>query len=321
MQKILVTGAEGFTGAHLVRKLKTSGFQVVAGVWNRARKLAYEKNSTKALVCDVTDAISVARVVASVKPDAVIHLAGPSQSAAANDEPLLAYQSIVSGWANVLDAVRRGVPRARCLMVSASDVYGSNLANGSAVSESTNPEPDTTFGSMKWAAEQIAATFHRDYHLDVMIARPFQFVGSGQPDDSFWRQACAACIGGSNASEMECAWPSASDKFDVMSVSDVVAAYQCILENGKPNETYNVCSGSMTSFGDVWSNWAAASGGSTVAPQSSNSDQPACSGVNLCGSNSKLTALGWKASSSLDEAWESLAAEVKEAGVSSQSRR
>ncbi|MGE3182176.1 MAG: NAD-dependent epimerase/dehydratase family protein [Phycisphaerae bacterium] len=316
MQKILVTGAEGFTGAHLVRKLKTSGYQVVAGVWNRARKLAYEKNSTKALVCDVTDAISVARVVASVKPDAVVHLAGPSQSNAAIDEPLLAYQGIVSAWANLLDAVRRSAPRARCLMVSASDVYGSQFANGTPIAENVSPEPDCTFGSMKWAAEQIAATFHREHHLDVMVARPFQFVGAGQPEDSFWRQACDGFVHGLSTTSGECAWPTAGDGFDILSVADVVSGYQCILENGKPNEAYNVCSGTMKTFGDIWNGWSASAGQSVQMPGCDNNTQPQCPGANLIGSNAKLRACGWTPTASIADAWQALQADVKAAAVS-----
>ena len=110
MRTLFVTGAEGFTGRHLVEYLRRRGYEVVGGVRNRARKLALERRQGKAVVCDVSDAITVARAIASVKPDGIIHLAGTARAHEAAVEPLVAYQSIVTGWANVLDAVRRIVP-------------------------------------------------------------------------------------------------------------------------------------------------------------------------------------------------------------------
>ena len=99
MRNVLVTGAEGFAGTHLIEFLRGRGVDVVAGVRNRGRKLALERRVGKALVCDVSDAINVARVVAGVKPDGIIHLAGCSRPFSASCEPLEAYQSIVKACA------------------------------------------------------------------------------------------------------------------------------------------------------------------------------------------------------------------------------
>jgi nucleoside-diphosphate-sugar epimerase len=184
VQTVFVTGAEGFVGSHVIRLLAQNGREVVAGVRNRARKLAYERRGVKAIVCDVADAINVARVIASVRPGGIIHLAGMSVADEANNDPLLAYQSIVTAWANVLDAVRRIAPRTNVVMASASDVYGDGASGGRPISESTPCRPNTTFGSLKRDAESIAHTFFRDYHLNVIIARPFGYVGPGQAETS-----------------------------------------------------------------------------------------------------------------------------------------
>ena len=178
MQTVFVTGAEGFAGSHVFELLRRSGYDAVAGVRNRARKLAYERQGCKALVCDVSDAINVARVVASVRPDAVVHLAGLAHPADAAADPLLGYQSIVTAWANILDAVRRTVPRAHVVLASACDVYGDAGRDGQPLSETTSAKPISTFGSLKRTAESIAHTFFRDYHLNITIARPFHYTGA-----------------------------------------------------------------------------------------------------------------------------------------------
>ena len=244
MKTVLITGADGFAGGALLEHLRQQGYSVVAGVRNRARKLAYEQRLIKSLVCEVGDAINVARVVAAVKPDWIVHLAGTSRPAAANAEPLTAYQSVVSAWANVLDAARRAVPRARILMVSACDVYGNLGTLDQPLRETDGPAAITTFGSLKVTAEQVARTFFKNYHLDIMIARPFHHTGPGQSNQFFFG-AAAQRIAEWNALHdgMELALPDLDCRRDLTHVKDVAEAYEALLTNGRPNEIYNVCSG------------------------------------------------------------------------------
>ncbi len=244
MQALFVTGAEGAVGQRLVRRLKASGHDVTCGVRNRARKLAYEREQFKALVCDVADSINVARAVAVVRPDGVVHLAGPSDPAVAKDDPLLAYQTIVSAWANVLDAVRRTVPRARVVLVSAADVYGTAKPGSPPFVESAPPRPTSAFGELKAAAESIAQTYHREYHLNISIARPFRYLGAGVPA----RGEVPRWLGQLHRWDTTLNGPSlrvedGEDVYDWLHVDDVVTAYEAILHRGQPNATYNVCGG------------------------------------------------------------------------------
>lgn len=244
MKTFFVTGADGFTGRHLVQHLKQSGHEAVGGVRNRARKLAFERQFGKALVCDVSDAISVARAVASVKPDAVIHLAGTSQPAEAAEEPLLAYQSIVSAWANVLDAVRRAVPRARVVLASACEVYGRACDGQSPVTENTAAQPVDAFGSLKAAAEAIARTFFLNCHLDITIVRPFHYIGPGLPEGSYFGAVARRLADGDTApGRQELSLPDLHCRRDLLHVLDVVEAYARVAADGKPNQTYNICAG------------------------------------------------------------------------------
>lgn len=242
MKKYFVTGCEGFTGKHLVAQLTRRGHSVVGGVRNRARKLSFEKQYGKSLVCDVSDAISVARAVASVKPDVVIHLAGTSQPTYANEEPLTAYQSIVSGWANVLDAVRRTVPRAKALMVSSSDVYGCVCTPQQCANEQTPIHPCDTFGSLKAAAESIAQTFYLNYHLDITIARPFTVIGPGLPEGFFFGSLAKRAAESNQSGGMSWSLPDLDSIRDVTDVRDVVDALERLCETGKPDCAYNICS-------------------------------------------------------------------------------
>jgi len=243
VRTVLITGAEGFAGSHVLAHLRSRGYEAVAGVRNRARKLALERQNMRALVCDVTDAINVARVVAGVRPEGIIHLAGIARPADAADEPLLAYQSIVTAWANILDAVRRTVPRAHIVLASACDVYGDAGADGAALSETRAPQPVSTFGSLKRTAENIAHTFYRDYHLNITIARPFHYLGRGQPARFFFGAVAQQLASWDGSGGRALALPDLSCQRDLLHVEDVATGYVRLLEDGRPNEVYNICSG------------------------------------------------------------------------------
>lgn len=300
MQNVLVTGAEGFAGTALTRLLSANGCSVTGGVRNRARKLAFEKQFGKALVCDVSDAINVARVVASVKPSAIVHLAGSSSAAIADEDPLTAYQSTVSGWANVLDAVRRSVPRCRVLLISGAEVYGS-ACNDSPVSEETRPQPTTTLGSMKETAESVAHTFHKNYHLDVVIARPFSYTGPNQPATFFFGSVAEKLAHWDSTTGDELRLPDLNCRRDVLHVDDVASAYETLLKHGQPNQTYNVCSGQSVAVRDVVQWMVSASGRSIRLCDDGGSGRP-----NTCGSNQKLRSLGWSPRQTAQQAAEQL---------------
>lgn len=308
MRTLFITGAEGFTGKHFFQFMRRRGYEVVAGVRNRARKLAFEKKYGRALVCDVSDPIDVARAIASVKPDGIAHLAGPSSPAAASAEPLTAYQGIVTAWANVLDAVRRIVPRSRVMLVSACEVYGNAGADGRPIKETTPVQPVNTFGSLKAAAESIAQTFYLNYHLNLSIARPFHYIGEGQ-SDSFFFANVARRLATADASldGQQIELPDLNLRRDILHVMDAVQGLCDVLEEGRPNEVYNICSGQTRTVREIVEAIAKAAGRNV---QFVNAAQEGDTAITcLCGDNTKLREeFGWRPDCTFEQAVQSLVA-------------
>ncbi|MBL8878157.1 MAG: GDP-mannose 4,6-dehydratase [Phycisphaerales bacterium] len=305
MKTIFVTGAEGFVGSHLVQLFRQRGFDVVAGVRNRARKLTLEKRFGKTLVCDVSDAINVARAVASIRPDGVIHLAATSQAYDAINEPLTAYQSTVTAWANVLEAVRRSVPRSRVLFVSTCDVFGNAGRDGQPLSETTPCAPINTYGSLRYAAEDIAHTFFKNYHLNVSIARPFYHTGPGQPANFFYGAVAQRLATWDPATQgTEFTLPDLNLKRDLLHVHDVISAYERILVDGKPNETYHVASGQALTVREIVQTMIRVAGQPLkLIEQSVDSTTDGETIACLCGDSTKLrTELNWQPKMSWEDA-------------------
>jgi GDP-4-dehydro-6-deoxy-D-mannose reductase len=288
---VFVTGAEGFTGRHLSTLLKQRGYEVVGGVRNRARKLAYEKQFGKSIVCEVSDAINVARAIASVRPDAVVHLAGPSQEQAATDDPLTAYQSTVTAWANILDGVRRSVPRAKVVLASSWEVYG-DASNGNPCVETMPCKPTNALGGFKANAEAVAGTYYRNYHLNISIARAFPYVGAGMSEISFFGDLARRIQTGGETLRVA-HW---SSNWDLLGVSDVVEAYAKLLDDGKPNEIYNICSGK------TWNIEQAAQQIAGATRANIRFEAGEGSATTLCGNNTKLRQLGWEPKQSIEAA-------------------
>jgi GDP-4-dehydro-6-deoxy-D-mannose reductase len=316
VQTVFVTGAEGFAGGHVFELLRRSGYDAVGGVRNRARKLAYERQGCKALVCDVSDAINVARAIASVRPDAVIHLAGLAHPVDAANDPLLGYQSIVTAWANVLDADRRTVPRARVVLASACDVYGDAGRDGHPLSETSPAKPINTFGSLKRTAESIAHTFFRDYHLNITIARPFHYTGAHQSERFFLgsiaRQLVDWAPSGNGhefrAFDLAC-------RRDILHVQDLATAYLRLLEDGRPNETYNICSGQALTCREIVSALAAQFGHQVELAEEPVADNDGHIHA-LCGDGTKLRQeLGWTPTHSVQDALHELVAGYRTTAV------
>ncbi len=312
MPTVLITGAGGYAGGRLLEHLRKQGAEVVAGVRNRPRKLAFERQGIRSLVCDVADAINVARVIAVVRPDAIVHLAGVSVASDAAREPLEAYHSTVNSWAYVLDGVRRAAPRTRVLLVSAADVYGCGGDDGRMLREDTPFAPLTLFGSLKALAEQVWQMLFREYHLNASVARPFAYTGPGQPRKFPFADLAgrmAECGVGSIAAPPN--WDP-RHRCDVLHIDDVVAAYERILWNGRPGEVYNVATGTPQLLGDLADELTSLSGvrceQADVEPSKAGR-RVAC----LSGDASKLrTDCGWTptrtASDAIRELWQACAA-------------
>ncbi|MBN2865410.1 MAG: GDP-mannose 4,6-dehydratase [Thiotrichales bacterium] len=168
--RVLVTGIDSFTGQHLKQHLEQSGFCV----FGTCRK---PPASTADFVCDITNKNAIAQVLATTRPGYVIHLAGISFVGHPVVEDF--YRVNVLGTQNLLDAlVESGLVLNKVVLASSATVYGNQ---GLAVlDESICPMPANHYGISKLAMEHLARTYFAK--LPIIVTRPFNYVGVGQPE-------------------------------------------------------------------------------------------------------------------------------------------
>ena len=253
--RVLVTGIGGFAGPVVAGALRGAGHEVLgltqAGP-TPSRLAALALPAAALHVGDITDAASLGRLVATTRPDGVVHLAGLTFVPAAERDPAEAYRVNVGGLLALLAAVRAEAPRARVLAVGSGDAYGAVERSELPVREETPFRPVTVYGASKAAADLAAAQWARAYGLHIVRARPFNHTGPGQ-EAAFVCSALARQVAAIEAGTQEPVLRvgNVDPVRDFSDVRDVAAGYVALLERGRAGEAYNLCSGSGSSIAEV----------------------------------------------------------------------
>lgn len=225
--RVLVTGAAGFVGQHLVPCLATAGHQV----------LALEPG------IDVAHAAALRGAVAKAAPDAIVHLAARSSVADSLREPLAHWRTNLLGACALIDAVRHETPRARVLLVGSSQAYGTAPAGAAPFDEGAPLAPRSPYDLTKACADLLGAQAAAE-GLAIVRPRPFNHTGPGQSDafvaSSFARQI-AEIEAGQRPPRLEVG--NLDSMRDFLHVDDVCDAYLRLLDPAVPVAAYNIASG------------------------------------------------------------------------------
>jgi GDP-4-dehydro-6-deoxy-D-mannose reductase len=243
MAVALITGIGGFVGQWLARYLLEQGDTVVGLARSPVRWHQRNLQHLSVELCDLTDPTCARAAVRKVAPDHIYHLAAYSSPQQSQADPTGFLQNNVSCQVNLLDAVRLDAPRARMLVVSSSNVYGS-APRQMPVDEQTPVQPANPYAESKVEQERAALRYHEDHGLDVVIVRSFNHTGPGQqvgfvvPDIA--QQVAAIEI---REQEPVVTVQALDPGIDLTDVRDVARAYHLVVRGGEAGATYNVGSG------------------------------------------------------------------------------
>ena len=201
---ILITGAAGFIGYHLAKRLLTAGY-AVAGIDNlndyydpslkraRLNDLApYERFSfTEG---DLANEAAVEEIFARVQPEIVVNLAAQAGVRYSIDHPKAYIESNITGFFNVLEAVRHH-PVKHLLYASSSSVYGDREQTPFSVNDRVD-EPISLYAATKKSNELFAYTYSHLYGIPATGLRFFTVYGPfGRPDMAYFKFTKAILAG------------------------------------------------------------------------------------------------------------------------------
>lgn len=183
MQKVLITGADGFIGSHLTEALLEGGYDVMAFTyynsfnnWGWLDSIPKEKlDQIEIFSGDIRDPNGVREAMRGV--DEVFHLAALIAIPFSYHSPDTYVDTNIKGTLNVLQAAR-DLGTKRVLVTSTSEVYGTALYVP--IDEEHPRQPQSPYSATKIAADCLAESFYRSFDLPVTIVRPFNTYGPRQ---------------------------------------------------------------------------------------------------------------------------------------------
>ena len=233
MKRILITGAHGFTGLHLLNRLACDGHELHGLVHQSAQMphpLLYKEH-----VGDLRDLSVIERVIGEVAPDQIVHLAAIAFVAHGDAGEL--YSSNILGTRNLLYALAKAKRQPEAvLLASSANVYG-NRREG-VLQEDFQPEPANDYGITKLTCEVLGQLFAD--RLPIITVRPFNYTGRGQAEQFIVPKIVAHAIAREPVIELG----NTDVARDFSDVRAVVDSYARLLQQPAAiGATYNVCSG------------------------------------------------------------------------------
>jgi GDP-4-dehydro-6-deoxy-D-mannose reductase len=223
--RLLVTGATGFVGRHLVDRLSETLPETEILLADRHGESVGDHRKRRFVRLDVTDADEVERLIRTEQPTHIVHLAAVAAVTAANSDQRLAWNVNFGGTQNLALAISAFAPDCRLLYCSSAEVYGASFWSGQPIDETALLDPVNPYGAAKAAADIMLGQMARG-SLRVLRLRPFNHTGPGQAPQ-FAIPAFASQIAKIERGEQEpvIRVGDLSSRRDFLDVRDVVDAY------------------------------------------------------------------------------------------------
>lgn len=303
MKKILVTGADGFIGSHLVERLLKDNYEVRAFTYYNSFNSwgwldSFPKNNLDSIEVfpgDVRDENSVRKACKNI--DTIFHLAALIGIPYSYHAPHSYIDTNIKGTLNLLQT-SLDLNIEKIFVTSTSEVYGTALYTP--IDEKHPKQGQSPYSASKIGADYIAESFYRSFNLPVVIVRPFNTYGPRQSARAVIPTIISQLLNGVNEIELGSLNPTR----DLVYVQDTVDGFVEIAKSNKliGNEV-NISTGSEISIGDLANKLINIINPKAVIKSTDERKRPANSEVErLLGSNKKLIQnTNWKQKFSLDE--------------------
>lgn len=245
--RVLITGATGFVGRHLIQHLIDT--QPGVEIHGTALNPEAAPPAMQAHQLDLRDEQAVRHLLEQTQPEYIYHLAAQASPRRSFEAPWETLENNIRAQLNLILACLGLNIQPRLLVISSAEVYA---AQDAPITEDTPFNPTSPYGVSKIAQDMLALQYAQSHRLPILRARPFNHIGPGQgqgyvvPD---FAMQIARIEAGQQEPVLEVG--NLAARRDFTDVRDVVRAYLLIAQQGQPGEVYNVASGSARSIQEV----------------------------------------------------------------------
>jgi len=251
MKKILVTGADGFIGSHLVEEMVNLGYEVNAFCfYNSFNSYGWLdtlkpeiRNQIDFYLGDIRDYQSVKNAVRDC--DTIIHLAALISIPYSYQVPDSFVKTNISGTFNILQAALE-CNIDRVVVTSTSEVYGTAIQVP--INETHPIQPQSPYAASKVGADALAVSYYRSYGLNVSTARPFNTFGPRQSTRAIIPAIITQLLKGKEKIYLGNLEPTR----DFLYVKDMIEGLIAIAKREDlAGEVFNISSGNEISIGNL----------------------------------------------------------------------
>jgi GDP-4-dehydro-6-deoxy-D-mannose reductase len=256
MARILITGAAGLVGSHLLERLAEQGQRDVLATYHRPTiRLEEIADRFNMAELDVRYSEPVRRMIAEHQPEVIYHLAAQSLPTVSWSNPWETMEINVQGTVNLFEAIRttRTISPGYDPMVvvaCSSAQYGASLTEANApVGEDITPLPMHPYGVSKVAQDLLAFQYWCNDGIRSIRARIFNCTGPRKRADvvSDFAARVARIMRDGGALRVG----NLETRRAIIDVRDLVDAIILLAEHGAPGEAYNICSNTALRIGDL----------------------------------------------------------------------
>lgn len=270
MERILITGANGFIGSHLIdffiskrfdiygldlpgSQFKNLGHYTVENynfskdkrlkIFGKNIQIPTHKNNLKIIECDLKDKELLEKIILEIKPKYIFHLGAQSLILPSWEDPINTIEANVIGTINIFEPIKKFNIKTRVILPGTSTEFGTSANIGRPLKETDPLLAVHPYGISKITAELLGRQYYINFGIECVIVRFFNQTGprksSGAAAD-FTKKVAQI--------DLDIAKPiievgNLESYRDFTGIKDTIQALWLAATKGKPGEIYHVCSG------------------------------------------------------------------------------
>jgi len=278
MERVLISGANGFLGSHLTDFCISKNYEVYGLerpnqiYWNlshytnekvnfseKEKKEIFNENieirtinkNLKILECDIKNALLLEKIIMGTKPKFVFHFGAQPLVMPSWEDPVATIETNVIGTINIFEAIKKHKFKTRVIVACSSAEYGTTTSIKRPLKESDPLLAIHPYGISKIAAELLARQYFINFGIEVINLRFFNQTGPRRKGDATSDFISKIAKIELNLSEPIIEVGNLNPYRDFTGIKDSLKAIWMAATKGTPGETYNVCSGNKTQIRQI----------------------------------------------------------------------